>query len=215
MNIKTILLASLMGLGFIACSDDSTPEAEKQEGTLTYVNLLVNLPGKATGRALPNDYNNDGTYEGLDSLQTLDVYMESADGAIEAKRFTGEDISHAGTVVSPSQPFRTTSGYKTIYIVINNPNPLGTVITTEHDLITTENLAQVVNANGKEYDLIAMTGKSANVYIEPDVPIQDVANGANKIKVNVDRVASRVIVTTTASADLTNDQEKKSDQSPM
>ena len=86
MNIKTILLASLMGLGFIACSDDSTPEAEKQEGTLTYVNLLVNLPGKATGRALPNDYNNDGTYEGLDSLQTLDVYMESADGAIEAKR---------------------------------------------------------------------------------------------------------------------------------
>lgn len=209
MNIKTILLASLMGLGFIACSDDSTPEAEKQEGTLTYVNLLVNLPGKATGRALPNDYNNDGTYEGLDSLQTLDVYMESADGAIEAKRFTGEDISHAGTVVSPSQPFRTTSGYKTIYIVINNPNPLGTVITTEHDLITTENLAQVVNANGKEYDLIAMTGKSANVYIEPDVPIQDVANGANKIKVNVDRVASRVIVTTTASADLTNDQGEK------
>lgn len=102
--------------------------------------------------------------------------------SIEAKRFTGVDISHMGTVVSPSQPFRTTSGYKTIYIVVNNPNPLGTVITTEHDLISTENLAQVVSANGKDYDLITMTGKSANVYIEPDVPIQDVANGANKIK---------------------------------
>ena len=57
--------------------------------------------------------------QGLDSLQTLDVYMESADGTIEAKRFTGVDISHMGTVVSPSQPFRTTSGYKTIYIVVN------------------------------------------------------------------------------------------------
>lgn len=209
MNIKTFLLSSLMGICFVACSDDSTPEIENQEGTLTYVNLSVNLPGKAASRALPNDYNNDGTYEGLDSLQTLDVYMESADGTIEAKRFTGVDISHMGTVVSPSQPFRTTSGYKTIYIVVNNPNPLGTVITTEHDLISTENLAQVVSANGKDYDLITMTGKSANVYIEPDVPIQDVANGANKIKVNVDRIASRVIVTTTASADLVNDEGEK------
>ena len=73
-----------MGISFIACSDDSTPETENQEGTLTYVNLSVNLPGKASSRTLPNDYNNDGTYVGLDSLQTLDVYMESGDGTIEA-----------------------------------------------------------------------------------------------------------------------------------
>lgn len=209
MNIKSFLLASLIGAGFAACSDESVTETEKQEGTLTYINLSVNLPGKASSRALPNDYNNDGTYEGLDSLRTLDVYMQSADGTVEAKRFTGTDISYAGTVVSPSQPFRTTSGYKTIYIVINNPNPLGTSITTENDLISTDNLAQVITANGKEYDLITMTGKSANVYVEPDVPIQDVSNGTNKIKVNVDRVASRVIVTTTASADLTNDAGEK------
>ena len=135
--------------------------------------------------------------------------MQSADGTVEAKRFTGLDISHTGTVVSPSQPFRTTSGYKTIHIVINNPNPLGTVITTEHDLIATDNLAQVVTANGKEYDLITMTGKSANVYIQPDVPIQDVAKGSNKIAVSVDRMASRVIVTTTASADLIDENGEK------
>lgn len=209
MNIKILLSAFIIGLSFMACNDDSVTETEKQERTPTYVNLSVSLPGKTMSRALPGDYNNDGTYEGLDSLQTLDVYMQSADGTVEAKRFTGLDISHTGTAVSPSQPFRTTSGYKTIYIVINNPNPLGNVITTEHDLIATDNLAQVVTANGKEYDLITMTGKSANVYIEPDVPIQDVAKGTNKIKVNVDRMASRVIVTTTASADLIDENGEK------
>ncbi len=210
MNIKIFLSTLVMGLCFIACSDDNVSETEKQqEGKPTYVNLSVSLPGRTTSRALPGDYNNDGTYEGLDSLQTLDVYMQSADGTVEAKRFTGLDISHTGTVVSPSQPFRTTSGYKTIYIVINNPNPLGTVITTEHDLIATDNLAQVVTANGKEYDLITMTGKSANVYIQPDVPIQDVAKGSNKIAVSVDRMASRVIVTTTASADLIDENGEK------
>lgn len=209
MNLKTFFIASVIGVAFIACNDDSIQDAGKEKGVLTYMSLSVNLPGKTASRALPGDYNSDGTYEGLDSLQTLDVYMQSADGTIEAKRFTGADVSHTGTILSPSQPFRTTSGYKTVYVVINNPNPLGNTITTEHELIKTDNLAQVVTANGKEYDLITMTGKSGNIYIEPDVPIQDVANGANKIKVNVDRVASRVIVTTTASPELTDDQGNK------
>ena len=110
MNIKIFLSTLVMGLCSIACSDDNVSETEKQqEGKPTYVNLSVSLPGRTTSRALPGDYNNDGTYEGLDSLQTLDVYMQSADGTVEAKRFTGFDISHTGTVVSPSQPFRTTS----------------------------------------------------------------------------------------------------------
>ena len=74
MNIKIFLSTLVMGLCFIACSDDNVSETEKQqEGKPTYVNLSVSLPGRTTSRALPGDYNNDGTYEGLDSLQTLDV----------------------------------------------------------------------------------------------------------------------------------------------
>lgn len=210
MNIKIILLASLMWLGFIACSDDNIQETTgKEEGIPTYMSLSVNLPGKTTSKALPNDYNEDGTYAGLDSLQTLDVYMRSGDGTIETKRFMGSDISRSQTTISPSQPFKTTSGYKTIYIVINDPNPLGTSIMTEKDLIATDGLATVITANGEDYDLITMTGKEENQSIAPDVPIQDVSNGTNKIAVSVDRIASRVIVTTTASADLTDDQGAK------
>lgn len=203
MNIKIFLFASLMSLGFIACSDDSIQETiGKENGIPTYMSLSVNLPGKTTSKALPNDYNNDGTYAGLDSLETLDVYIKSGDGTIETKRFTGSDISRSGTAVSPSQPFKTTSGNKTIYVIINDPNPLGTSVMGEKDLIETAGLAKVVTANGTDYDLITMTGKAENQNIAPDVPIQDVSNGTNKIAVSVDRIASRVIVTTTASADL-------------
>ena len=66
MNIKIFLSTLVMGLCAIACSDDNVSETEKQqEGKPTYVNLSVSLPGRTTSRALPGDYNNDGTYEAV------------------------------------------------------------------------------------------------------------------------------------------------------
>ncbi|MCC8088804.1 MAG: Mfa1 family fimbria major subunit [Rikenellaceae bacterium] len=131
--------------------------------------------------------------------------MLSADGTIEAKRFTGIDISTNGTIVTPSQPFRTISGYKTIYIVLNDPNELETTIASEDVLVDVDGLARIVTSGGENYDVITMTGKSeSQIYIEPDITIQDVNNGANRIEVTVTRVASRAIVTTSASTTLTN-----------
>jgi hypothetical protein len=203
MILKKFFLVLFVGLGFIACSDDNNePSQGGVEGKVTYVSLSVSLPGKSTQKALPEDYNPDGDYEGNDGVQTLDIYMQSADGTIEAKRFQGTDISSTGTVVAPSQPFRTTSGTKTIYVVLNNPNPLGTTITTEDELVDIDGLAQIVTSNGTNYDVITMTGKSGSVYIEPDITAQNVNDGANRISVEVERVASRAIVTTTATTDL-------------
>lgn len=194
----------LAGLAFAACSDrDDAPDPVIGGEMDTYVNLSVALPSAKFSRALPDDYNPAGTYEGVDGIETLDIYMRSADGDIEAKRFTSADLSSTGTSVSPSQPFRTSSGYKTIYVVINNPNALGTSITSEDALIPIDGLAKLKTVDGVEYDVITMTGKASNVFIAPDVPMQDVvSSGTNKIAVEVTRVASRVIVTTTASPDL-------------
>lgn len=203
MDLRKLSLLLLMGAGFVACSDQDDPQTPSvQKEADTFVTLSVNLPRANSTRALPGDYNQDGTYEGVDGVETLDVYMMDGEGIIEAKRFTGTDISSTGSSVSPSQPFRTTSGYKTVYVVLNNPAPLGTTITTEHELVKTTGLARTKTVNGVEYDVITMTGKASNVYIAPDVPVQDATTGVNKIPVEVNRLASRVIVTTTASSKL-------------
>lgn len=201
MNLRNLFLMSLVALGLAACSDKDEVQGTDTEGKETYISLSVQLPN-VSQKALPGDYNQDGEYVGNDGVRTLDIYMRSADGTVEAKRFTGTDISSDGTIVAPSQPFRTTSGTKTIYVVLNNPNDLGTTITAEDELVDIAGLASIVTSNGVNYDVITMTGKSASVIIEPDITAQQVSNGANRIAVQVERVASRAIVTTTASTDL-------------
>ncbi|MCD8260428.1 MAG: Mfa1 family fimbria major subunit [Bacteroides sp.] len=205
MTFKKYLFTVVIGLGLVACNKEDSPTGV-EEGLPTYVNLSIYLPGAggAQPNALPDDYNNDGEYEGNDGVETLDIYMVSGDGTIEAKRFTGSGISSTGSVVSPSQPFRTTSGTKTIYVVLNSPNPLSNTVDSNDTLVPTEGLAEVVTENGVAYDVITMTGKSSAIAIEQDIPQSSViSGGVNHISVQVVRMASRAIVTTTASTQLT------------
>lgn len=210
MDFKKYFLASFIALGFIACSNNDNEDAEggEPEGTPTYVSLSVSLP-KGSTKALPGDYNPDGEYVGNDGIQTLDVYMIGADKTVEAKRFSGKDLSASGSLITPSQPFRTTSGTKIVYVVLNSPNPLGTTAPLDNDLLPISGLAQIKTVSGVNYDVITMTGKSSPTFIEPDVTVQEVTSGTNRISVQAERVASRVIVTSTASTDLLDDDGVK------
>lgn len=205
MNFKKVFFVFLTAIGFLACSSDDNDVAKgdnPEEGTPTYMNLSISF-AKGNAKSLPEDYNPDGDYEGMDDIQTLDLYMVSTDGTLETKRFTGTDISKASNEVSVSQPFRTTSGTKTVYVVINSPDALGTVAPTDNALLPIANLAKMQSKDGTNYDVIMMTGKSTPTFIAPDVTVQAVANGANNVLVDLTRVASRVIVTTTAPTTLT------------
>lgn len=204
MKLKGLLLTLLVGLGLASCSNDNVEESGiNVKGSNTYMNLSINLPGSNKTRALPDDYNPAGTYEGNDWVNTLDIYMKSADGTIEAKRFVRADLSTDGSIITPNQPFRTTSGSKTIYVVLNNPAELGTTITEEDELVNITGLAQITTQGGTDYDLITMTGKTAStIYVDPDITQQQVVSGQNRFGVEVERIASRVIVTTEAAEDL-------------
>ena len=185
-------------MGIVACSSNDLDERDNELGNKeTYVNLSIKLPSGQKSRALPDDYNTDGTYEGNDYVKTLDIYIINTTGEVEeAKRFYSSGLSSSNGVYSPSQPFRTTSGYKQIYVVLNSPAELATTLIKENDLISIEGLAAIENIDGTDYDVITMTGKtSSDVYIEPDVPAQDVTTGANRFDIEVTRSASRVIVT--------------------
>ncbi|MDU1891511.1 MAG: Mfa1 family fimbria major subunit [Dysgonomonas sp.] len=203
MNLKKLFFAIIIGLSFAACSsDDDADQSTVKEGLPTYVQLSVSMPKANSQKALPEDFNPDGDYEGEDGIYTLDVYMVSADGTLEAKRFQEGDLSTTGSVLSPSQPFRTTSGKKTVYVVVNSPNPLLTTVPKDDDLLAITGLAKIESDATSTYDVITMTGKTESATIEPDVTAQDVTNGANRVAVQLTRTASRVIVTTTASTDI-------------
>lgn len=204
MKLRNLFFVLVAGVVFSACNNDEGESGlENQEDASTYLNLSIKLPGSNKTKALPEDYNPDGTYEGLDRIETLDIYMMAGNGVIEAKRFMRADLSTDGAVVTPNQPFRTTSGSKTIYVVLNNPSELGTTITKEDELINISGLAKVVTVNGVNQDVITMTGKKENVFIQPDISAQEVTGGINKIAVEVTRLASRVIVTTEAASEIT------------
>ena len=208
MNLKKFLLAFIVGASFIACSssDDDVAKSSESEGVPTFINLSVSLPQSNNQRAGGDEnYNPDGDYEGNDGVVTLDVYMTASDGTLEAKRFVGSDISSTGSVVAPSQPFRTTSGMKTVYVVLNSPNPLATAVPQDNDLLPIAGLASIETENGTDYDVITMTGKATSVVIAPDITAQQVTAGANRVAVQLSRIASRAIVTTTATPTIVDD----------
>ncbi|MDR2955031.1 MAG: Mfa1 family fimbria major subunit [Prevotella sp.] len=204
MNLKKLFFAPFVALGFIACSSDDIADEGKDPSTNanTYVNFSINFASSANTKALPEDYNPDGTYEGTDLVKTLDLYIVSADGTLEAKRLNRGDLSFTSSVLTPNEPFRTTSGSKSIYVVFNSPNPIGTKVPTDNDLIDIAGLAQVGSDEKGQYDVVMMTGKNLTVSIAPDVSQQAAISGANNFSVVVTRLASRAIVTTTASTDL-------------
>lgn len=211
MNLKGVFLVAMVALGLNACSDSDgiNGDENSNEGRPTYITLSVSLPSmgnrslgaasEVDTRALPEDYNPDGDYEGHDAIESLDVYMVSVtDRATETHRFTGTEISSTGNIVSTSQPFRTTSGKKLVYIVLNSPNALSAAAPTDNQLLSTTGLAKMKTVSGKNYDVIMMTGTSVAI-IEPDISAQEVISGANRIAVQMSRTASRAIVTTSAS----------------
>lgn len=207
MNFRKLFFAVALSLGLVACSSDDDVDSTNpaSETGNTYVSVSLNLTSNKQQKALPEDYNPAGTYEGFNLIRTLDLYMTSSDGTVQAKRFAANDLSIDGALVTLNQPFRTTSGNKTIHVVLNSPSALGTSAPAIGDLWDVAGLASVQNEDGVNWDVITMTGRTASpVNILPDITQQAATEGANKVSVNVVRLASRAIVTTTASTELTD-----------
>lgn len=212
MNLKRFFFAFAISIGLVACSsDDNTSDGNTDPSGVgnTYVTVSLNLAQSKGLKALPEDYNPDGTYEGIDEADHLDLYMVSADGSIITRRFIQSDLAINGSALTLNEPFRTTSGTKTIYVVVNDPRPLGSTVPNDDDLLDITGLASTSVDGTDNVDLITMSGKAVSVIIEPDVSPEAVKNGANTFNVTVTRLASRVIVTTTASTDLLADNGTK------
>jgi hypothetical protein len=178
----------------------------------TFVGFSVQFPqgsdlGGVSTRAA-EDFNLVGDYEGRDLVSRLDLYMLAADGSIlESRRFGFEELSWmystSGAVMAqPKEPFKTSAGEKMAMVVINSPLPLMVngpstdytiPITNEMPLSAVGGFVTYTDGSRLFYGMAS--GKSTVTTITAGVTSDAVKAGANNIALSVDRLASRVIVT--------------------
>jgi hypothetical protein len=208
MNVKFTAFAigiALAALLTTACSVDKTEGDDPQKGT-TFVSFSIKFPTSET-RALPDDYNRVGTYEGSEIVYTVDLYLESPDGTLlYAHRFVPQDMTYVYDdngmqVMKPNAPFKTTAGDKKAIVVINCPHPLLDVAPDDNYMyqlsssLPLSGLADFEEYEGVVRHRVVMSGKSAVTTIEDGVDVAGVQSGQNTIALNVSRIASKVIVT--------------------
>ncbi|MDR0982243.1 MAG: Mfa1 family fimbria major subunit [Culturomica sp.] len=218
--LKVGLFIALLG-GLSACSKDNDP-LEKQEKKNTYVGFSVRFPEAPTSRSgvLPSDYNDDGSisFDGRDSLLTLDIYLLSGDGQnlLDAKRFSNDDILYNYDSrnqtwwITTISPLLTSAGNRIIVAIFNSPTALLTTAPTDDYLfsLSTTPMSSLAKSfespvnPGNMVDYIVMTGKSEVTEILDNVAPLDVAAGKNRVALDVRRIAARAIVTTNADTNL-------------
>ena len=122
MKLYKLFFITAIAIGFMACNADDQPEVLQQEGD-SYASITVKFPGKATTRALPEDYNQNGTWTGRDTLETVDVFLVNvAKGVVDYNSFSKsafQEIDVNG-VLHPNLALKATAGESVrVYVVIN------------------------------------------------------------------------------------------------
>ncbi|MBF0647964.1 Mfa1 fimbrilin C-terminal domain-containing protein [Dysgonomonas sp. GY75] len=230
--MKRKLCSFLTGLilltGFTACSTD---EGTGKEGTVpggtTHMGLMLSLVQNRSVKAADDpDYNAAGQYSGVTEIVTLDLYLLSSDGAtlLDARRFGTSDFLFGANpdgsdAIKLTTPFKTIPGDKQMVVILNSPEPLLTAIPGNDYLYTLSStlplssLARIDQSSSVTTpegltiyaDLLTLSGKSNTFSIQDGISAEDVtASGKNMIALNVTRIPSRAIVTTSAPADVVN-----------
>lgn len=215
LRMRTALLASAaLLLGLASCKSDRQ-EAALQNGECdTYVGVSVRFPAPET-RALPEDYNELGEWQGRDVIKKIKVYVATtSNGAttISSDQFTEANFGGINNgILAPNLAVEAKSGDKVkIYVVINDMNSKVTTILDEKvanaatfdeefqkAVAAVAAIADVAKYDADK-DIVLMTNETApqEMTIEPNISKEDAIGGkANRVEVKVSRVASRAIAT--------------------
>ena len=211
-TIQKLLLIGAIVIGMAACNNDDVPKTPESLKGSTYASVSVTLPKTVSTRALPGDYNDKGTWNGIDAINNVTVFLvNSTLGTIDystfgTSQFTG--ITGSGTL-KPNLAVKATPGENVkAYVVLNsNSAVLATLKTatpkTFDDVYATtvEKNASDLASNNSTNDVIMMTNTilPVGVTIASGVSEADAKTGSvNTIKVDVERVVSRAIATVKA-----------------
>ena len=215
LRMRTALLAAAaLLLGLASCKSDRQDAALQNGQCDTYVGVSVRFPAPET-RALPDDHNKLGEWQGRDVIKKIKVYVATtSNGAttISSDQFTEANFGGINNgILAPNLAVEAKSGDKVkIYVVINDVNSKVTSILDQKAntpatfdeefkkaVATVAAIADVAKYDA-EKDIVLMTNEKApeDTTIAPNISKEDAIGGkANRVEVRVSRVASRAIVT--------------------
>ncbi len=215
LRMRTALLAAAaLLLGLASCKSDRQDAALQNGQCDTYVGVSVRFPAPET-RALPDDHNKLGEWQGRDKIEKIKVYVATTTNGtttISSDQFTEANFGGINNgILAPNLAVEAKSGDKVkVYVVINDVNNKVTSILDQKTadgatfdaefqkaVATVAAIADVAKYEA-EKDIVLMTNETAPVdmTIAPNVSKEDAIGGkANRVEVRVSRVASRAIVT--------------------
>ena len=213
-TVRTLLGLLVVGLVTLtSCKQDRT-EPQQNEGT-TYVSVAINLQSslRAGDSSDDKEFNNKGTWNGKDAIETIAVYVVG-DGEVSYGKFSLNDFNITpatdgdNITIKPKNAILTKPGTKKVYALINAPEEITKTLEKSMPAHFNEayakavegmKTAQVARANADKEDVIMMSNSAeCNVNIEDGVTQDEaIAGTKNCAKVYVQRVVARVILTTT------------------
>ena len=207
---KWIFAGAALVLGLSACNNKNEDDLAREKGYDTYSTVSLSLPASLRAGE-DDDYNKQGdAYKGVDRIKTLSLYMIDKDNPTEkpeAQHFEEANLHLDGATGEMTMaPFRTKSGNKIVYAVINITEPIKIALNAATNKATFEAAYQdaydAFGANpiaslDNRKDVIVMSGKPAEKKIEPNVSALN-APAINNVPITLTRAAARVSVTTTA-----------------
>lgn len=208
---KWVFAGAVLALGLAACNNKKEDELSKEKGYDTYTTIALSLPSSLRAGE-DDDYNKQGSpYTGVDRIKSLSLYMIDKANPTEKpefQHFTEDNLHLDGATGKVTMaPFRTKSGEKIVYAVINITDPIKAALNAAN------NKTEFETAYNKDYeafsaatpiasldggkDVIVMTGKPVTQVIKPNISALN-APAINNVAITVSRAAARVSVTATA-----------------
>lgn len=209
MKRSKFLLVCAVALGFAACTTDEVPVDVKQHATDSYASVTIKFPGKVT-RALPGDYNQDGTWVGRDKLETVTVFLvNTAKGVVDYNSFAKSSFAEidATGVLKPNLALKATAGDNVrVYVVINGETSIldnlkatsaanfATAFAAEAAKIASE--VAKYDTDGKEVIMMTNDKDDYQINVVAEVTEEQAKAGTgNNVQVNVERVVARAMLT--------------------
>ncbi|OJV32542.1 MAG: hypothetical protein BGO33_02815 [Bacteroidia bacterium 43-41] len=200
-----------IALGLVACNANDQPEVAQHE-TNSYASITVKFPKGATVRALPGDYNPNGTWTGRDAIETVTVFLvNTGKGVVDYNSFNKSSFSALDDngVLTPNLALKATAGESIrVYTVINgNTDILATLKATSAANFATvfageaaKVASEVAKYNADKTETIMMTNDKDDYAMTvvagvTEADALDVVNPKNHVQVNVERVVSRAMLT--------------------
>ncbi len=218
MTVGAASLALIMGLA--SCNKADQEVGPIEEDGSTYVAVSLSFPAET--RALPDDYNKVGTWEGKDKIERVDIFVvDMTTNIVSTGQFQADDFDPltAGKL-KPKKAIKTKPGNKKIYALVNGTDEIVSKLAlsdaTQFEKAYTDaavalansgisktvstsasKIAKYDNAKG---DIIVMTNSEASTLLVADnvKEAEAIAGTKNFGHVTVARAAARVIVTTKA-----------------